>query len=352
MKCKISILGILLALSACNTPDTIFDFEASRLVEAEEINIDISKIGMPSTNILLIENNLILKDGKGDYSIKLIKLAESLEIIELGRKGRGPDEITFINGINRLPGNNESFYINDASKHRIEFYNVDSITKGRTKPDSVMSLLENRFVFEITPMGSDRFLAENISSSENYLALYDKDFNILSESFEYPFELKEALSFLDQRLQASALSARIRVSPNGSKIFAYLKYTDFIELFAIEEDNLESTFRSYTYMKEISVSSPTKYVYRNIRGGIVKGYCTNEYIYILAHNHSNKLERSEIFKGARQLFVFDWDAKPVDHIELDHDVLMFTVDDSDRFMYAFTYGKEETLLLKYDLTRN
>lgn len=340
---------VSLLLISCDERTTFSGFGPPEKLVAQEIEIDLSRVAFPNFNMILFGDYLVFADSKSDYWIKVIDLRRQKVIAELGQKGRGPNEINFIYGIDKIPSSGNMFFVNDAPKKQLLLYNIDSVIIGKNRSEKKINMASGNMIRNVVPLTNGLYLSENLTSENYYLALYNQDFSILSESLRYPDEIKNALLLLNKGVWSAAFSPGICLSPKGNKVFTYLQNTDFIELFSLDSNNIESKYRSFTYLPEFVITSRFDYTYRDIRGGILNCYCTEKYIYCLANNHSENLTRQDLSQGENHIFIFSWDGAPVSRIELDRDIFLFAVDADDKTLYAFTYGEEIMKLLKYEL---
>jgi hypothetical protein len=70
----------------------------------------------------------------------------------------------------------------------------------------------------------------------------------------------------------------------------------------------------------------------NTRFAFLRGKVTNRYIYLLYSGYNSE---SEHLHYGQQLFVYDWQGKPVEKIALQDDVLDFAVTADDKVLYTY-----------------
>lgn len=344
------ILILFLSLLSCAEPSSILsDFGKPVDIVGEEIQVDFSSVAFPNYNLVKISDYLVFADSKSEYWIKIIDLNNPEKVLGFGRKGRGPYEITFVYNLGKYPGLKNSFFINDAPNKQILIYCLDSLISGKIGADKTIGTGDKAMIRNIYPLSEERLIGANIESRSNYLALYNKEFEIISEELNYPDEMRKQLELLNINSLTAAFSPGLCFNPDKLVLSAILQNSDFLEIISLDSDTLNSVYRSYSYLPELRVTSSFRYTYSDIRGGILNACCTEKYIYCLAHDNSEKLALDDFRKGQRNVFIFNWDGTPERSVRLDRNVFLLTVDENDSILYAFTYGEEELSLLKYDL---
>ncbi len=348
MYCIFVIMSVLIFQSC--TKETIFNkFEIENKLNAEVLSANLSDVGFPNFGFIICKNSLVFADSKSDFWIKIIDLETCKLIYELGKKGRGPNEVNFVYNLSNIPGSDNLFYINDAPNKQLLVFNIDSIISGKKRPSEKIILPKENMIRSIIPLKNKYFLSEDFNSKEYSLALYDKNFIKLSEGLIYPQEIIESLKPLNTELWHAAFNPAVKIQPAGRKFCTCLMNTDFIEIFSFKGDKIETVFRTYSYLPDYRISTPNRYSYSRIRGGILNCSVTDNYIYILAHNHSEILKPDDFKEGGYYIYVFDWVGTPVMILELDRPIFHFVVDNQDESLYAFTYGEIDLKLIKYDL---
>ncbi len=347
---RLLVALVVFVLFSCSRQESILSsFPTPSDIVGEEIQLDLSSVAFPNYKLFKISDYLIFADSKSDFWIKVIDLHYPEKVFGLGRKGRGPGEITFIYNLDKYPGLKNGFFINDAPKKQILIYCVDSIISGKRGPEIRIKTSEQSMMKNIHPLHKGRFIGENLVSRNYYLALYDKEFDVLSEELRYPDEMLIQLDMLNTSSMTSAFYPLLCFNPEKPTFCAILQNSDFFEIISLSSDTLKSVFRSYTYLPEVRAISSFRYTYSDIRGGIINACSSKKYIYCLAHDDMEKLTMDDIGKGQRNIFIFNWDGSPERAIRLDRNISLFTVDENDSALYAFTYGEEDLKLLKYDL---
>lgn len=348
--CLIPILCIL--LYSCNVHDkqsTFIRFVFPTEIIGEVIEIDLSMVMYPNYNMFFCRHYLVFADSKSDFWIKIIDPENQTIIAQFAKKGRGPDEVNFVYGLSKVPGADSLFYINDAPNKQILLYNINEVVSGKARPKDRIQLKNQNMIREITPINNKQYLSENLTSTEYFLALYDEQFNIISRNLLFPNEILDNLNLLKKEFRGAVFSPQICFNNRGDRFFCYLQNTDFLELFSLNTDTIESIYIKYSYLPEYVISSPLKFSYTNLRGGFLNCTCTDSLIYCLAHNNSDILGPEDMKYGGDLIYIFNWDGSPVRLIKLDRSIFHFAVDQADKSLYAFTYGEENLNLIRYSL---
>lgn len=128
-------------------------------------------------------------------------------------------------------------------------------------------------------------------------------------------------------------------NPSRNKAVLAKHYTDEIEIFDLLNrktikvkgpENLTLEFNSFSLPK-LDVAAPNE----KTKVAFVTGTTTEKYIYLLYMGVFSTANRGYKVNASKCIYVYDWSGTPVMKINLDRDIMGFTVSKNDKVIFAF-----------------
>lgn len=146
------------------------------------------------------------------------------------------------------------------------------------------------------------------------------------------------------------------INPSRNKAVLAKHYTDEIEIFDLKTrgsilvkgpDNFTLQFNRIR-IPRMDVSSPND---KTMTTFAPSGATTEKYIYLLymgIHSSENTYKRGyNKINASNYIFVYDWNGTPIIKLNLDRDIMGFTVSENNKIIYA--YDPDSRFVIKADL---
>ncbi|NER03184.1 MAG: hypothetical protein F6K17_11395 [Okeania sp. SIO3C4] len=282
-------------------------------------------VSMHIQDTILVLHKLNRKD---DFFFENINLKTKENIHEYIRKGRGANE--------SLGGFNSGFIDGYLWMFDAVGRNVNLIKKNEAFLSKAPSISKHKiegFVYSLI-----------VLDTLNYITVgdYTSGFKIQERHIKTGEVVKEHGKFenVDPKIPVdglkSAFESPIFLKPDGSKLVTSYLFTDVIEIY-----DLENEFRSKTIQGPMNFDVDFKirkygsrYVFptnsKTIRA-FREGTTTNNFIYLCFSGYTSEEDET---LDAKQIFVYDWDGKPIKRLYSDFHITAIAVKD-DKILYAY-----------------
>ncbi|OQP63998.1 hypothetical protein A3860_21495 [Niastella vici] len=311
------------------------DFEAFP-VEKKLDEVELRKIDEFTPDFIDLHNDSILyfvsANGEKRYHFALYHLQEKTFLHPLLPAGRKEGQAL---GFHSYGFENNYLWVYDVNKEKITCTGLDSLRDTSS----------NHFIKELPAPGhyySVQLLNDStLLTSGNYDAKDDykiATINLMNGQISNqmtPYAPDSSASF--NRAQKMAYESFLFVRPSKDKCVLASRYTDRIEIIDLNSRKsivVKGTEGFEPEMKvvsgrdgrKISISGP------NTRQAFVRGEVTNNFIYLL---YSGNVDGTKHLFYGKYIYVYDWDGKPVQRLELANDVKDFAVTRNDSLLYTY-----------------
>jgi hypothetical protein len=276
--------------------------------------------------------SLVSANGENGYHFALFHLAEKAFLhpqLEMGRKeGQAL-------GFHSYGFEPRYLWAYDVNKEKVIFSGLDSLRdtscnhfiKEKPVPGhyySVQLLNDTTLLASGNYDSKDDFKISTVNLTDgritNQMTSYSSDTSV-------PYN----------RAQKMAYESFLFVKPSRNKCVLASRYTDRIEIIDLNSgtskvvkgpEGFEPRMKVIAGRdgKKVSVSGP------DTRQAFVRGEVTNNFIYLLYSG--NKDGTPHLFYG-KYIYVYDWEGKPVQKLELNNDVKDFAVTSNDSLLYTY-----------------
>lgn len=320
------IVILLFFLCSCSPQRSQFDFP-----NVEQGNVD--KIFETFVSIPLeMEKRgdmIFVSDFKGDSLLWCYNLNDSNNVKRLLPRGEGPDE--FLSPV--------QFFLSDTTMfvyNRWHFwgkeYGFDS-NKLSMKPLST-TVHYSTDIDMIYPLAENHWIASGRFEDCRFLIMDDKG-NIVYRGGDYPDynegeeDIPNFPKFMFHQSMFGFNRLTSRLVSVTSHVFELWKYSDG---------------KLSLYKRELL--SPYKYKYgageewasavadENTETGVKRIYATQNNIYMLYDSNTPQMyrDKKDIFNS--EIWVFDWDGKPIRKIKTDSRLICFCIDEKGEYIYC------------------
>lgn len=285
---------------------------------------EVGDIIVYDTTLILLNISKLSKYYFNNYSLVNNELSKGYL-----RKGRGPDEAI---GISDIGLTKSSMWAHDITLGNVLQISIDKALKEEVSHQSVVKI--NNSIGRICMIDSLRYWrVANLSSTKKISIgnLANSDFSEETGDFNH------IPSDIPLEVFKDAYSSKILLKPDGEKTVVAYRYTDAIEIFNTSD-------KSYITIQGPEVF-PVEYVAREAEDGhnfmaktrktrkaFVNVATTDEFIYIL---YSGCRNGDENWSYGQEIYVFDWNGKPVKSYLLDRYVYTFGVSSDNSTIYSF-----------------
>ncbi len=343
----INLLLVSLLCFSCNTAKnkgealsfpTVNDYQTL----AFEIQNDDHILGFPS-DMIFMDSALIIYSHKPHNCITVYDLKNN-EVLETGRKGKGPGELLTPMGIIRSNLNGKFFEIYDFSKKALFLFHTDScrIHHESTMPEEYR--VKNLTTYQCAFFNEQSHITNGLFDDHYQFQITDTLGNVKTQFGDYNFNPDDKNGAMNK-----SLAYQGPFSLCGNKMAWACSSSMILQTYRLSND--------YTVTKVGSLlGSLPKYVPDNrgrghssaLSADNIKGYLdmatTNERIYLLYSGKKYKKEDMSDAVKSNIIHVYDWQANPVEKIIIDKEIVNFAIDEAGRKIYGITHNPEPQIV--------
>jgi len=312
--------------------DTYFNkqekLHAEKIIPIKDLYIKFPKI-YNLTDSSLVISAIAMNFTSNDHLICIIGKHTGKIIKELGKGGRGPDELTTLSNIDKL--NNKIVFYDPMSRKILLYENKTDSVSHQTLGAQKKYMYRNLYMID-----DNKFLSSG--DFENSMYYYgDLSTGECSLHLSYPYlpDIPEDKQENFQIARSLAFSGNMVKQPGGKRLAYYARSAGYLQIIEISTPSIEEVMHWY-------FAHPTGKLVN--RGGyniwvqdmekstdsFLSGTASKKFIYLL---YSGKPRSHN--KGSK-VFVFDWNGNRIKILELDQEVKAISIDREDRNIYAIT----------------
>jgi hypothetical protein len=283
-------------------------------------------------HMIEIDSCLVFLDSDNYNQFGLFNLRVPDTLIRFGTIGKGPLEI-ISGGQLSLSENNREFELLDISKQKVFYFDIDSLLAGNYAPQRALSIQNKQGKFYKGKPISDGFVGMG--------DFYDKKYGIYQHSndtmaFFGDYTFKDLMNVPTETLSL-IFQGDFGLNADKSKIVFACSTTPLLEIVGLNNGHLDIKKRIYfdvPKVKGVVTEILTTYeALEDNKKGFTDMYTLDEYIFLLYSGRTGK-EFGEDMGFGRNILVFDWNANPIYHFELDMDISGFSVSKDLKRIYA------------------
>lgn len=278
---------------------------------------------------LLFDSLLIIGDMCDNDNICIFNRYNGNLIKSFGKIGNGPEELItpVVYSVDKING---YLYINDYDRKKIMQYNLRDIKKNERVKSNSFNLSE-----EVGNRNKIMFIKDSIFITDGFndrmaLVTPTRVINKLTNTPNIKNKFETEKDWFAYMQAYSCMAA----SPNGKKFVSATMIGGIIEIYNIEEENINLHYTAYLYEP---IFDKKDYVFQP-NNETIYGFChlsaTNNFFYATAHA---KVSPSSM---PNAIWKFDWDGNPIACYTCDYCIENFTVDEKDELIYATIYNKD------------
>lgn len=350
---------LLLLLCGCRGSDntetiTIDKFPISKRLKGEFLILDTT----PScpNKITLIDTLVILKNMKWscDNAYFYVYHRDDLSFLgSFGNEGRGPEEFTNpkLSGQAELNDKMIGIWIYNPVDRELRLINIgESCRQSNTKTvQTITAPSDAGAPLSIFHLKNNELVGTSIS--RNGRLFYQRGDKNTIEWVQYAPSVKRAPFDPDQL--HNLYSNTTRIKPDGTRIVAALQLFKRIDIFdsktnllltiAFEDSPEDPEFFTNS---ENPVPDDLMIYYTDL-------YLTDNYIYALNSNVTQKIASAEINNDLSEIHVFSWEGAPTALYKLDRFIGSFVVDEKNQAILGITIPEDKTnnQLVKFNLSK-
>ena len=353
MKIVLLFLAISFLTSSCVKVEKTYSNIVQKHIPDSCITISLEKKELPidliyPTDIQVVDTFLLVSQHHNE---NIIQAYSTLSLKHLGsflKKGSGPNEVMAFGLIA------QSYTEFGNPKLIIQSYpNYLGILDIKQSIESGRAVFDKQYKFE-TILGKDLFLASHsvyvldsvnlmmtkdplrsgVKNDNNFFwEFYNSEKDVVTRQLKY-----ENFSFMNSFLKESYRSLK----PDRSKVALFYRFFDMVSIADLKSGKVVQVIPSG---KSID---PNKVRDVDLRCLYYKmGKCTNDYIFGLYAGGLSVLKEDDPMSNKNcSLRIYNWHGDLLYNYQFEDNVRMFTVDESQSFMYVIT---DSDAIIRYDL---
>jgi len=345
MKKIIVFLSFITVLTNCknnNTDEFVNAFNHTQIIKLSSQPVILKKTEVFFSHMFemkYVGGLILVGDASEFYTMKIIDLKQKT-VKNFGKRGRGPNEINSQACRYSIDNKNNRLFVTDGFNYY--FYSIDSLKAGKYNPDIKLS---------------PNFKGDNFFGSTTFCngfivgGMFEKKFGI------YNIEKRTLLKKNDYPNSGGAFLSQSNFynHPTKNLVCSFQSKSAVMNILKIVKNDLKiKEFSWWTSEGTVShegnkISFDPK---KGNRNGFIATDVTNKYIYtlysgkIIDASSMDKLAKAFISKN---VYVFDWEGKPIKRYELDQEVRSIAVDEKNNILYAASYIDGDPNLIQYAL---
>ena len=281
---------------------------------------------------------LYATDFQGDSLMWCYDIEKRKQVKRLLPRGEGPEEflspvqfflsdsILFVHNRWHFSGRHYKYNI-----HNSFLYPLDNLIHFPTDIDMIYPLSEKRII------ASGRF------KDCRYIIMDEKGI-IVSRCGDYPsyFEKEEDIpnfpKFMFHQSMFGFHKQHQRLASVTSHVFELWNYSkDTLSLYK------RILLSPYKYSHKTGEQWASATAHADIEKGVERIYTTKNHIYMLYNANTEKMHREKKEKYNSEIWVFDWEGKPIQKISLDTKIICFCVDEPESRIYCVFNAPEPSI---------
>ena len=294
---------------------------------------------------LVMADSLLLIGDFGECLIKVVDPVRGKELNSICRKGRGPGE--FSDRI-KIAYNRRDNAINIYEEQVKTFAKFPLSMALKWENDSVKKIHFEKHIMRLVKCNDSLFVG--VGMLEKRYALFNSEGKFKSVKYDYPTSSDKNWPF---ELKSIEFQNDIVVNSFGDRLVEASLYCDNIEFFAIKGTDIDEIreYQSYSPNLDNGSSGDIRMLHpkEDTKFGYLDIYAQGNHVYCLYSGKTIKESRGKggPFHGSI-IRVFDFDGNPVVSYKLDRNVFKFTVDTSEKTIYAIVHAPEPEIV-KFEL---
>ncbi len=357
---KISFLFLLILSCSCSAKHVNED---EIIIEKfpKEANLSGDILIIPSillspSNMCIIDSFLIVSQNRPDSIFNIFRLPDCKHLKSFGNEGRGPEEFnltfSFVT-LGPVSSTKSSFAVGNE-RTNIQYYRISELIKNNYKPYKTDKLPP-----ELNRFRAVTYLGDSLIFGASYRGgMHLFKFNSVKEELKTFRNYPDTFPLKDPEMMREPYACFLASKPDNSSFAAGYYHTGRLEIYnVIKGETIIVTYKgSPSIIENWGLKSDSEYLSFNPES---MRFCerivaTNKYIYMsFANDKHSKIynEKGKERTFIREIHVFDWDGNPIAKLRLDKFYSYFSIDNSDKYLYAIDEMKENKIT-RYDLGKN
>lgn len=319
------------------------DFQINRNLNGNKLNL--KKLTYPRY-VVALDDYIVIAESKADTMFHILTSNDFQYVKSIGKYGVGPLEVE---GSSRLfkSSKKNSFWSNYVNSKTKSEYSIDSI-----------SILANR---QIKPVNQEMYLASQIAfSSENSFLSTRNNGDDKYVEFSFDGEILSTYERWSDMLNITnypinVISSLFQGKLAGNKSYSHFAYAcldaDIVEILDKKSNTVTSIRGPIYHLPEFEVDFSAGYPMcqlnlRTIRYSYLDVNVTDSKVYALFSGHTYKEVDVEKKAGLKnQIFVFDFEGKPIANYMLDYPIISFSIDEKRNRIIAITDDEDPNVVV-------
>lgn len=348
MKHFLTLFILLIIQYSCSgtgkKDNVLVTFDKEKTLDIKKTKISSDDLG-EIMQIHVFDSLLLVSQINQEYIYSIFNLNNGKLIKEVVRRGNGPNEIVFPQGVAKYNDTLFSFY--EGNKDKLFFYNILSLINGEDNPLKIISL-NNRMGLRYYPLNDSILIGTGIYEKGRYCYINLKN-GFTDFYLDYP--LNDKLKNLSNRHKGMAFQSSVCIHPDKDRFVSTTSGSAIFEILKINNPIIDRIIRHIYYFGE------HKIIYGNIASSkesplaFLGIEANSEYIFALYSGKSIAKE-GESYIFCNNLLVYDWNGTPLINVKLKTGIKSIALDNESSKIYGFTVNNETALpeIVELDIT--
>jgi hypothetical protein len=282
-------------------------------------------------NCIGLIDSILIMDNENEPFMVFTDTINFSSYSKFGFKGKGPNEFIYLKFYNDIGNNGKSIWVSDPNKRNLLLYNINDLIRNRKNVEPIQKIYLSPLTAIETSIvtAGDSVLFGGSYSKIGQVFKFNTDKKSINWLPYWPIvKYQEPSDELGQLYYGI-----VRKKPDGSKVVCALRY--FKEIIIIDTHNGKHV--------RIRTDQPEQYFpFGNINLDYLQTlnymyfdlYCTNNYIYALFLNVSNRQLLDDGWKKSL-IHVIDYNGNSIAELSVDKAINSIAVDENSGIIFGF-----------------
>ncbi len=348
---KIFLLTIIFCVIGCrnssnNTPfKSVYNISSSILVQGEKL--------YDPWDIVLIDSLIIIANQKGEPLIEVYDVSGKL-IQNFLTKGKGPEEILMVGGLQQRIGGNKQLLVYDLFQKKFLQYDLADISSIMIdKPTIALSYYRQHtdtlVLFDKLILGNQWIIGES-RSLKGRIALMNMDGSLIKYTGDYPPEINPKLGDYEN---ANLYASGIALNSDGSRMALATYAAGLIDLYEISSNSVKPlwSYKEFVpnHLEIIEMGEVVRAAFtKKSRYGYPDITASDRFVYAL---FSGKKFEEPNYSFGKTIRCISWDLSVDFELHTDVNVNRISVSKDDKTIYAIAMSDDtEPEIVSFDIS--
>ena len=296
-------------------------------------------------SIEVLDTLLLVLDTKSDYHAFLLNTSDHRPVSTFGYRGKGPGELLSARTVQNLDSH---IWLNDLTLSKSVGFDLKTLLKSKDslQPVKYKEHLRTgnlRGVYEYAVINDTLNIGISLNESSFRLAFFNHTNILMGERGTPPPKPGKGIP---NTIHNQSFQAEMALKPDRSKIVVVSRYSDLVEIFDTQGNDLHKIKTELDYLPEykvLNIDGNAMFGQDDaMRFGYIDVAVTNTHIYALFSGRTRS-EYPGRANAGNIIHMYTWDGELTGVYELESDFISIALMEKTKKLYALEYGLGQTI---------